>query len=134
MQTEQDRAKQGIASLKVLIVDDSVSMRMIVKRTLRQAGFDGLSITEASDGAEALAQIRKSAPELVLSDWNMPNMSGLELLKALRAENVPVKFGFVTTEGSADMRALAKQAGAQFLIAKPFTPESFERALRPVIG
>lgn len=109
-------------------------MRMIVKRTLRQAGFDGLSITEAGDGAEALAQIRKSAPELVLCDWNMPNMSGLELLRALRAENVPVKFGFVTTEGSAEMRALAKQNGAQFLIAKPFTAESFERALRPVIG
>ena len=120
--------------MKVLIVDDSASMRMIVKRTLRQAGFEGLSISEASDGAQALAQIKKDAPELVLSDWNMPNMTGLDLLRALRAEKVPVKFGFVTTEGNAEMRALAKQHGAQFLIAKPFTPESFERALRPVIG
>ena len=120
--------------MKVLIVDDSASMRMIVRRTLRQAGFEGLSISEASDGVQALAQIQKDAPELVLSDWNMPNMTGLELLRALRAEKVPVKFGFVTTEGSAEMRALAKQNGAQFLIAKPFTPESFERALRPVIG
>jgi two-component system, chemotaxis family, chemotaxis protein CheY len=120
--------------VKVLIVDDSPSMRMIVKRTLRQAGFSGLTISEAGDGVEALAVIAKDAPELVLSDWNMPQMSGLELLHRIREDKVPVKFGFVTTEGSADMRARAREAGAQFLIAKPFTAESFERALRPVIG
>jgi two-component system, chemotaxis family, chemotaxis protein CheY len=120
--------------VKVLIVDDSASMRMIVKRTLRQAGFSGLTISEAGDGAEALAAIAKDVPELVLSDWNMPQMSGLELLQKLREGKVPVKFGFVTTEGSAEMRALARENGAQFLIAKPFTAESFERALRPVIG
>jgi two-component system, chemotaxis family, chemotaxis protein CheY len=120
--------------VKVLIVDDSSSMRMIVKRTLRQAGFSGLVITEAADGVEAFAEIQKDAPELVLSDWNMPQMTGLELLQKVREHKIPVKFGFVTTEGSAEMRALAKEHGAQFLIAKPFTPESFARALRPVIG
>ena len=120
--------------MKVLIVDDSAAMRMIVKRTLRQAGFAGLVISEAGDGVEALEAIRRDRPQLVISDWNMPHMDGLELLRKLREDKVPVRFGFVTTEGSAAMRALAKENGAEFLIAKPFTAESFERVLRPVLG
>jgi len=127
------RAGRGkeLPELKILIVDDSSAMRMIVKRTLRQAGFEGHEITEAPDGAKALAAIRAVAPDLVLSDWNMPNMNGLELLKALGAAGVKTVFGFVTTEVTPDMRARATDAGAKFLIAKPFTPESFREALEP---
>lgn len=120
--------------MKVLIVDDSPAMRMIVKRTLRQAGFSGLKVSEAGDGAEALASIESVAPELILCDWNMPNMNGIDVLRQLREEGNPVKFGFITTESTAEMRSQAREAGAQFLIAKPFTPESFEKKLRPIIG
>lgn len=120
--------------MKVLIVDDSSAMRMLVKRTLKQAGFSGLDTVEASDGREALQVVEDELPQLVLCDWNMPNMTGIEFLLALRESGNEAKFGFVTTESTAEMRGRAKEAGAQFLIAKPFTAESFEKALRPIIG
>ncbi len=120
--------------MKIMIVDDSIAMRMIVKKTLRQAGFEGHEITEAEDGAKALAAIKAASPDLVLSDWNMPNMTGIELLEKLSAEGVKVKFGFVTTEATAEMKARASTAGAQFLISKPFTPESFKETLSPFIN
>lgn len=120
--------------MKILIVDDSKAMRMIVTRTLRQAGYGGGTLQEAATGVEALAAIRASPPDLVLSDWNMPEMSGIDLLQTLNAEGLKVKLGFVTSEGSPEMRARAKDAGALFLIVKPFTPESFQEALTPVIG
>ncbi len=105
-----------------------------MKRTLKQAGYDNMEFEEAEDGTDALAKIDDYMPHLVLCDWNMPLMNGIDFLKAIRAAGNSVKFGFVTTESTADMRAAAKEAGAQFLVAKPFTPESFEKALRPVIG
>jgi two-component system chemotaxis response regulator CheY len=116
-----------------MIVDDSSAMRMIVKKTLRQAGFEGHEITEAEDGAKALAAIKAAAPDLVLSDWNMPNMTGMQLLEALASGGVKLTFGFVTTEATPDMRAKATGAGAKFLISKPFTPESFKEHLGPHI-
>jgi two-component system chemotaxis response regulator CheY len=119
--------------MKILIVDDSMAMRMIVRKTLRQAGFDGHEISEADDGAKALAAITASAPDLVLSDWNMPNMTGIELLENLKKAGSKVPFGFVTTEATPDMRTRASGAGAKFLISKPFTPESFKEALGPHI-
>ncbi len=120
--------------MKVMIVDDSASMRMIVKRTLKKAGYENMDFSEAEDGAIALAKIDEIGPHLVLCDWNMPNMNGIEFLKKIREAGNAVKFGFVTTESTAEMRAAAKDAGAQFLVAKPFTAESFQKALRPVIG
>ncbi len=120
--------------MRVMVVDDSASMRMIVKRTLKKAGYDSFEYCDAGDGTEALEKIDDFAPHLVLCDWNMPTMNGIDFLKAIRANENAVKFGFVTTESTAEMRALAKEAGAQFLVAKPFTPESFSSALRPVIG
>jgi two-component system, chemotaxis family, chemotaxis protein CheY len=119
--------------MKILIVDDSSAMRMIVKKTLRQAGFSGHEISEADDGAKALVAIQASTPDLVLSDWNMPNMTGLQLLLALRDSGVKLPFGFVTTEATPDMRRRALEAGATFLISKPFSPESFKDQLGPHI-
>jgi len=121
-------------SKKVLIVDDSKAMRMIVTRTLRQAGFSEIEAREACNGKEALDLLGKEGFDLVLCDWNMPEMSGIELLGALKAKNSPVKFGFVTSEGTPAMRQQASEAGALFLIGKPFTVESFEAALRPHLG
>jgi two-component system chemotaxis response regulator CheY len=115
--------------MRVLIVDDSKAMRMIVLRTLRQSGLAFDDVREAADGAEGLSAVADFDPQLVLSDWNMPNMTGIELLETLGAEGIKVKFGFVTTEATPDMRARAATAGARFLISKPFTPESFREAL-----
>jgi two-component system chemotaxis response regulator CheY len=120
--------------MKILIADDSKVMRQIVTRTLRQAGFSGHDIVEATDGAEAFDVVQSDAPDLVLSDWNMPNMSGIELLQKLRGSGSAVPFGFVTSEGSPEMRERAEKAGALFLIAKPFTAEAFSEVLSPVLG
>jgi two-component system, chemotaxis family, chemotaxis protein CheY len=118
----------------ILIVDDSKAMRLILRRTLRQAGFTDLNVVEAGNGKEALDLILQSQPDFVLSDWNMPEMSGIELLQELRRRENRVRFGFVTTEGTTPMRSLAAAEGALFLIAKPFGPEEFEQALAPILG
>lgn len=115
--------------MRVLVADDSVVMRRIVVRTLRQAGFDVSDIVEASDGREAYETVMTAEPDLVLSDWNMPEMTGIESLRAIRAAGSNVLFGFVTSEGSEQMRAEAASAGAAFLIAKPFTADTFRDVL-----
>jgi len=120
--------------MKILVVDDSKAMRMIIQRTLRQAGFGEHPVTEAGNGVEAMAALGREAFDLVLSDWNMPQMSGIELLVAVRSRKVPVRFGFVTSEGTLPMRQQATEAGAEFLIAKPFTAEVFEQALRGILA
>ena len=120
--------------MKILIADDSRVMRQIVTRTLRQAGFSGHDLVEAADGRQAHDLTISEKPDLVLSDWNMPEMTGIECLRALRASGSQVPFGFVTSEGSDDMRSTASAAGALFLIAKPFTADTFEDHLAPVIG
>ena len=73
-------------------------------------------------------------PDLVLSDWNMPNMTGIECLQALRSSGSDVPFGFVTSEGSPEMREKAATAGALFLIAKPFTEDTFRDTLGAVVA
>jgi two-component system chemotaxis response regulator CheY len=121
-------------NVKILVVDDSNMMRAMVKRTLVQAGFGGHDVSEAVDGADALSQFGGGGPDIVLSDWNMPNMSGLELLSALRAGGNAVPFVFVTSEGTAEMRASAEKEGAIVVIEKPFTPEAFKSALGSIIS
>jgi two-component system chemotaxis response regulator CheY len=111
--------------VKILIVDDSTAMRMLITRALRQAGLGEHTYLEARDAAEALAVVHAEFPDLVLSDCNMPNLSGIELLRALRAAGNRVRFGFVTVECGEAMRAAAEAAGAEFLIAKPFSAEAF---------
>lgn len=120
--------------MKVLVVDDSRVMRQIVIRTLRQAGYGDLDVVEAADGREALATVAAQRPDLVLSDWNMPHLSGVDLLAALRASGDATPFGFVTSEASAEMRRRAAAAGALFLVAKPFTAEDLREVLAPVLA
>jgi two-component system chemotaxis response regulator CheY len=120
--------------VKILVTDDSRVMRQIVIRTLRQAGYDDHDIIQAENGREALELVGAEQPDLVLSDWNMPEMTGIECLEALRASGSQVPFGFVTSEGSPEMREKAANAGAIFLIAKPFNEDTFKDALDGVIA
>lgn len=120
--------------MKILIADDSKAMRMIVVRTMRQAGFDGHTIIEAENGKVAFEIARAQNPDLILSDWNMPEMTGIEFLRALRGTGATTPFCFVTSEGSEEMRTAAEQAGALGLIAKPFTAEAFADALSAVVS
>ncbi|HTN51309.1 MAG TPA: response regulator, partial [Anaeromyxobacter sp.] len=93
-----------------------------------------VTFSEAANGAEALKAIRSAPPALVLADWNMPEMSGIELLQALRAEGNGVKVGFVTSETDPAMRDLAFQSGAAFMLSKPFTADAIKAALAPVLA
>ena len=120
--------------MSILIVEDSKPMRNLIKRTLRQAGFGDKPIREAGDGLAALELIKEATPDIVLADWNMPKMNGIELLKKLRADGNDVKFGFVTSEQSDEMRELAAANGASFLIGKPFTAELFNQHLSKVLN
>jgi two-component system, chemotaxis family, chemotaxis protein CheY len=119
--------------MKILVADDSRAMRMIVIRTLRQAGYAGHEIIEAENGKEALETATSRSVDLILSDWNMPEMSGIEFLRALRAGGARTPFCFVTSEGSEEMREVAQSSGAVGLIAKPFTAEAFSAVLSSVV-
>ncbi|MCF6345162.1 MAG: response regulator [Thiomicrorhabdus sp.] len=117
---------------KILAVDDSKSMRQMVSMSLKSAGHD---VTEAEDGAVALAIAQKEQFDLVVTDINMPNMNGIELVTALRA--MPnYKFTpllCLTTESSGDMKAKGKAAGATGWIVKPFSPEKLLSVISRVV-
>lgn len=115
--------------MKIVVCDDSKAMRMIVMRMVKQTDLASAEFIQAEDGAQGLQAVREHEPDLVLCDWNMPNMSGIEFLEALRAEGNSTPFGFVTSESTPDMRSRAITAGAMFTIAKPFTAETFADVL-----
>ena len=122
--------------IRALIVDDSSVMRKIVERSLRQAGIDLSKVSEAGNGAEALAAIQENPVDLILCDINMPVMDGLEFIKQLsgvaNAKDVPVVM--ITTEGSESHVVEALSHGARGYIRKPFTPEQVKEHVVPVLG
>ena len=122
-------------ALSVLIVDDSSAIRKILHRVLSQAELDISPIHEASDGKEALTMLRTQSVGLVLSDINMPNMDGLEMLRELRADaalkSIPVLM--ITTEGSQDKVMQAVSLGANGYIRKPFTSEQIKEQITVVL-
>ena len=115
--------------MNILIVDDSKVMRAIIIRTLRQAGFEGHTIDQADDGQTALERIDACPPDLVLTDWNMPGMDGMELLRSVRARGMDMPFVLITSEATEEMHALAYREGVAGVITKPITVESFEARL-----
>lgn len=118
--------------MRILVVDDSRAMRLIIRRQLRRAGLGEHTVTEAADGAEALAAVLADRPTLVLSDWNMPAPDGLQLLTELRRRGINVPFGFITSEGTPEMRRRAEEAGAAFVVAKPFGADDLRAAIEEV--
>jgi len=120
--------------MKILIADDSRVMRQIVVRTLRQAGFGDHDLIESTNGREAFEMTKAENPDLVLSDWNMPEMTGIEVLRQLRAAGNAVKFGFVTSESTPEMKDQADAAGALFFIVKPFSAERFDEVFASILG
>jgi two-component system chemotaxis response regulator CheY len=119
-------------NMPILVVDDFSTMRRIVKTCLRQLGFE--NITEAEDGKIALEKMELNEFKLVISDWNMPNMMGIDLLKSVRAnekyKNVP--FVLVTAEGQKENVIEAAKAGVSNYVVKPFTADTLQTKLEAV--
>jgi two-component system, chemotaxis family, chemotaxis protein CheY len=120
--------------MKILIVDDSRAMRAIIRRAIHQMGLKDCTVLEASNGQEGLKSINESQPDLVMCDYNMPEMNGLEFLQTLRRYGLNTRFGFITSDATATLRSEAQAAGALFILTKPFTPASFSETLSPVIN
>tara|TARA_B100000614_G_scaffold140798_1_gene125158 strand:- start:94 stop:459 length:366 start_codon:yes stop_codon:yes gene_type:complete len=119
-------------SKKILTVDDSASIRQMVGFTLRQAGYE---VLEAVDGQDGLTKAKADKADLVITDLNMPNMNGLELISALRQEG-SYKFTpilMLTTESDDSKKAAGKQAGATGWIVKPFNPEQLLQVVGKVL-
>lgn len=121
-------------SMKVLIVDDFATMRRIMKNILKQLGFT--NIIEADDGTTALEELKKTDIDLIISDWNMPKMTGLELLKAVRgADNLKdLPFLMVTAEAQKQNVIDAVQAGVSNYVVKPFTAEAISEKLQKIFS
>jgi two-component system, chemotaxis family, chemotaxis protein CheY len=119
---------------RVLVVDDYSIMRRIVRNLLKQIGFT--NIDEAGDGASALDKMHKSAVDLVVSDWNMAPMSGLEFLKQLRADAhlKDTPFIMVTAESKRQNVVAARDAGANSYIVKPFKAETLLQKIEAVLN
>ena len=115
----------------ILVVDDSAAIRKILQRVLRQTGMDIKDIHEAGDGQEALTVLQSQAVNLVLSDINMPNMDGLQLLAALKgsAQWAPIPVVMITTEGGEAKVAEAVRLGAAGYVRKPFTADQIKEKL-----
>jgi len=110
-------------NIKLLVVDDFATMRKVVRNLLKQVGYE--DIVEAEDGVMALRALKSQKIDVIISDWNMPNMSGLELLKAVRDDSELAKTPFlmVTAEALQDNVVAAVKAGVNDYIVKPFTAE-----------
>jgi len=119
-------------NMKILVVDDFATMRRILKNILKQIGFSNIS--EADDGKTALAELKKEKFDLVLSDWNMPEMSGIELLREIRSDDelkdTPIVM--VTAEAQKDNILEAVKAGVNNYVVKPFTAETIGEKLKKV--
>ncbi|HWL94072.1 MAG TPA: response regulator [Phycisphaerae bacterium] len=109
-------------SLKILLVDSSRTIRNIQKNTLKMLGHT--EVTEASDGLQALKAIAKQRPDLLLVDWNMPNMDGLALIRKVRETDNKLPIIMVTTEAEKSRVLEALKAGVNNYVVKPFTPET----------
>jgi two-component system chemotaxis response regulator CheY len=120
-------------SANILTVDDSASVRMTTKIALTNAGYQ---VTEAVDGLDGLTKAKAASFDLIVTDLNMPNMNGLEMIEALRQspDHTGLPIIFLTTESDGDMKARAKAAGATGWMTKPFDPEQLVKIARKILG
>jgi two-component system chemotaxis response regulator CheY len=120
--------------MKFLVVDDFSTMRRIVRNLLKELGFT--NVMEAEDGVDALNKLRGGDFDFVVSDWNMPNMTGIELLRAIRADatlkHLPVLM--VTAEAKRENIIEAAQAGASGYVVKPFTAGTLDEKLKKIFS
>ncbi len=123
-----------MADLKILAVDDSPTMRRIIINTLKRAGYN--EVVEATDGKDALAKLKVEEVNLVITDWNMPEMDGLTFVTMLRSmeeyKSIPILM--VTTRSVKDDIVNALKAGVNNYIVKPFTPDTLKQKIEQVLA
>ena len=121
-------------TMSVLIVDDYKTMLRIIRNLLKQIGFD--NVDEATDGASALAMARQNSYGMIISDWNMEPMTGLQLLKEVRADDSlkRIPFIMITADSTTEKVVAAKEAGVNNYIVKPFNAETLRTKVSAVIG
>ncbi len=117
---------------KILIVDDAAFMRMMVKDALKKGGYE--DVVEAVDGADAVEKYKELHPDLVIMDITMPNMDGLEALKAIKEENPDSQVVMCSAMGQESMVIEAIKSGAKDFIVKPFKPERILSTVSNIIG
>jgi two-component system chemotaxis response regulator CheY len=124
----------GYETKKVMVVDDSSVMRQIIKNNLKQLGFDQTNLLDAEDGEQALKKINEDEVDLVISDWNMPKMTGIDFLKAVRADGSLKELPFLMVTSEADKEKImeAVQAGVNQYIVKPFNATQLEEKIREI--
>lgn len=122
-----------MSDLKILAVDDSPTMRRIIMNTLKRAGYE--DVIEASDGKDALAKLKVDKVDLMITDWNMPEMDGLALVTHLRSsdEYKALPILMVTTRSVKDDIVDALKAGVNNYIVKPFTPETLKEKIEQIL-
>ncbi len=121
---------------KVLVVDDSSVMRQIIKNNLKQLGFDKDNLLDAQDGQEALNHLDARGIDLVISDWNMPRMTGIEFLRSVRSNgsHKALPFLMVTSEADKEKIMEAVQAGVNQYIVKPFNATQLEEKIKEIFN
>jgi len=124
-------SKRGI---KILVVDDFPTQRKLIKRLLLDLGFE--NVKEAADGADALDKLHSEEFEFIICDWNMPKMTGIDLLRAIRADEKLCRMPFlmVTAEAKRENIIEAAKAGVSNYIAKPFTVEALQEKMRDILA
>ncbi len=118
--------------MKVLVADDSALMRHVLVKTLNEGGVQ--TVVQAMDGAMAVEKVAEENPDLVLMDWIMPNMSGLEAVKEIRASGNNVPIIMCTTEGERNRIIDAIKAGANDFVVKPFEPETIMAKIKETLA
>lgn len=121
-------------SKRVLVVDDSNVMRQIIKNNLKQLGFKPENISDADDGSSGLKKASDETFDLIVSDWNMPKMTGIDFLKAVRADDKlkGIPFLMVTSETEKEKIVEAVQAGVSQYIVKPFNANQLEEKIKQI--
>ncbi len=124
----------GYQTKKAIVVDDSSVMRQIIKNNLKQLGFEQSNLVDAEDGEQAMKKLNEDTIDLVIADWNMPKMTGIDLLKAIRADGALKELPFLMVTSEADKEKImeAVQAGVNQYIVKPFNATQLEEKIKEI--
>ena len=118
--------------MKILIVDDSSTMRRIIINTLSRIGYT--DVIEGDNGKSGLEKLGQGGVEMIITDWNMPEMDGLEFVKTVRGQNPSIPILMVTTNAAKEDIVEALQAGVNNYVVKPFTPDTLKEKIESLLG